>query len=71
MLEYYVRLPQQAIPGELDPDTITRLGITAGPVMGAAAIFSLLIYSRYNLSRDDHQNIMRELNARTTKPQAE
>ena len=71
MLEYYVRLPQQAIPGELDPDTITRLGITAGPVMGAAAIFSLLIYSRYNLSRDDHQNIMRELNARATKPQAE
>lgn len=43
MLEYYVRLPQQAIPGELDADIIMRLGITAGPIMGVAAIISLLI----------------------------
>ena len=42
MLEYYVRLPQQAIPGKLDADIIMRLGITAG-FMGIAAIFSLLI----------------------------
>lgn len=64
MLEYYVRLPFQAIPGELSADTLTRLGISAGPLMGVAAIFSLLIYSRYNLSRDRHQEIMRKLRER-------
>ena len=64
MLEYYVDLPFQAVPGELDPDTLTRLGITAGPIMGIAAIVSLLIYSRYNLSRDRHQEIIQEIRKR-------
>ena len=64
MLEYYVRLPLQAIPGELSADTLTRLGVSAGPIMGVAAIFSLLIYSRYNLSRDRHQEIMGKLRER-------
>lgn len=64
MLEYYVNLPFQAVPGELDPDTLTRLGITAGPIMGIAAIVSLLIYSRYNLSRDRHQEIIQEIRKR-------
>ncbi len=64
MLEYYVRLPQQAIPGELDADTIMRLGITAGPIMGVAAIISLLIYSLYSLNREHHQEILRELRER-------
>ena len=64
MLEYYVRLPLQAIPGELSADTLTRLGVSAGAIMGVAAIFSLLIYSRYNLSRDRHQEIMGKLRER-------
>jgi len=67
MLEYYVRLPQQAIPGELDADIIMRLGITAGPIMGVAAIFSLLIYNLYNLDRERHQQILRELRERAEK----
>ena len=67
MLEYYVRLPQQAIPGELDADIIMRLGITAGPIMGVAAIISLLIYSLYNLNRERHQQILRELRERAEK----
>ena len=67
MLEYYVRLPQQAVPGELDADIIMRLGITAGPIMGVAAIFSLLIYNLYNLDRERHQQILRELRERAEK----
>ena len=67
MLEYYVRLPQQAIPGELNADIIMRLGITAGPIMGVAAIFSLLIYNLYNLDRERHQQILRELRERAEK----
>ena len=67
MLEYYVRLPQQAVPGELDADIIMRLGITAGPIMGVAAIFSLLIYNLYNLNRERHQQILRELRERADK----
>ena len=67
MLEHYVRLPMQAIPGELDAETITRLGITAGPIMGVAAIFSLLIYNLYNLNRDRHQQILQQLSERAGK----
>ena len=62
-----MRLPQQAIPGELDADIIMRLGITAGPIMGVAAIFSLLIYNLYNLDRERHQQILRELRERAEK----
>jgi len=41
---------------------LMRLGITAGPVMGAAAIISLLIYSRYNLTREMHREVITALN---------
>ena len=44
-----------------------RLGITAGPIMGVAAIFSLLIYNLYNLDRERHQQILRELRERAEK----
>ena len=66
MLEYYVRLPHKRSPVNLC-DIIMRLGITAGPIMGVAAIFSLLIYNLYNLNRERHQQILRELRERADK----
>jgi Na+/melibiose symporter-like transporter len=42
------------------------MGITAGPLMGLAAVFSLVIYSRYNLPRARHQEILKALNERQT-----
>lgn len=64
MLDVFVRLPFEAIPGEISEDVLVRLAITAGPIMGAAAIISLAIYSRYDLSRADHAKIIRTLEAR-------
>lgn len=64
-LDLFVRLPFEAVPGQLDSDVILRLGITAGPVMGFAALTSLLIYSRYNLDRKRHAEVLRLLRERS------
>ena len=60
-LDLFVRLPFEAVPGQLDDDILVRLGITAGPVMSFAAILSLLAYSRYKLTREQHREILRAL----------
>ena len=59
-----MRLPFKAVPGELEADVLIRMGLTAGPIMGLAAVFSLLIYSRYNLPRERHQEILQSLKDR-------
>lgn len=60
-LDLFVRLPFDAVPGRLEDDVLVRLGIMAGPVMGFAAIFSLLAYSRYKLNRERHREILQAL----------
>lgn len=64
MLDFYVRLPAGALPGELDEGILTRLAITAGPVMGASALVSLAIYSMYRLNRKRHAEILAQIEAR-------
>jgi Na+/melibiose symporter-like transporter len=64
MLEYFIELPFKAVPGALEADVLTRLGLTAGPMMGASALIALVIYSRYNLTRDRHKEIMDRLASR-------
>ena len=67
MLDFYVRLPASAIPGELEQGTLTRLAITAGPVMGASALVSLAIYSLYRLNRKRHTEILAAIEARNSQ----
>lgn len=64
VLELYVRMPFEAVPGQLDSDILLRLGIIAGPVMALSAVVSIFIYSKYNLSRERHQEITRLLQQR-------
>lgn len=64
MLDFYVRLPEAAIPGELEQDVLTRLAITAGPIMGISAFISVGVYSLYNLNRARHAEILAEIEAR-------
>ncbi|MEM7079202.1 MAG: MFS transporter [Pseudomonadota bacterium] len=64
MLDYFVRLPFEAVPGQLQEDVLFRLGLTAGPIMGLAALVSLAIYTRYRLTRADHQRILKLLEER-------
>lgn len=63
-LDLFVRLPFDAVPGQLDDDVLVRLGVTAGPVMGLSAVVSLLVYSRYRLNRQRHQEIMEGIEKR-------
>ena len=67
MLDYFVRLPFQAVPGQLSDEVLLRLGITAGPLMGLAAFVSLAVYSRYGLSKAEHARILDRL---ATRPAA-
>ena len=64
VLDLYVRMPFEAMPGQLDSDILFRLGIIAGPVMALSAVISLFIYNKYNLSRERHQEITRLLQQR-------
>jgi len=64
LLDQFVRLPFQAVPGELDADVLVRLGITAGPIMGGAALIAVFIYARYNLPRARHEEIRAAIEAR-------
>lgn len=69
-LDLFVRLPFEAVPGELADDVLVRMGITAGPVMGFAAIISLAVYSRYRLNRARHQEILDGLRVRSETAQS-
>ena len=66
MLDIFVRLPNEAIPGKLADDVLFRLGFTAGPIMALAAIVSLAIYSRYRLSAAEHAQILAKLGRQQT-----
>ncbi|MBT3530539.1 MAG: MFS transporter [Gammaproteobacteria bacterium] len=58
LLDTYIRMPTGAIPGELESDILLRLGIVAGPVMAMAAVVAVFIYSKYDLNRARHQEII-------------
>jgi len=61
MLDYFVRLPFAAVPGELDPEILVRLGITAGPLMGGAALLAVFVYARCQLDKARHAEILSQL----------
>ncbi len=64
VLDHYVRMPLEAVPGQLDSDTLLRLGIFAGPVMALSAFLALFIFNRYSHSREQHEETIRLLKQR-------
>ncbi len=64
MLDQFVRLPFEAVPGELSQGVLTRLGVTAGPIMGGAALLAMFIYARYRLDRKRHAEIRAAIDVR-------
>ena len=64
VLDFYILMPFDAVPGELDSGVVTRLGIMAGPIMALAAVVSLFVYNKYSLPRERHQEITRLLQER-------
>lgn len=61
LLDLFVRMPFEAIPGELDETVLTRLGLVAGPMMGVAALIALFIYAQYRLDRQRHAEILNQI----------
>lgn len=64
LLDLFVRMPFEAVPGQIDQDVLLRLGIAAGPMMGISGLLSLFFYSKYKLNRERHSQILAELAAR-------
>ena len=61
MLDWFIVIPIDAVPGEVDSDVIFRLGIAAGPFMAIAGVISIFFYAQYSLTRERHTDIMRDL----------
>ncbi len=66
MLDVVVVIPFDAVPGQVDPDVIFRLGLSAGPFMGAGALFAIYFYLKYDLSAKRHAEILAEIKDKKT-----
>lgn len=70
MLDWFVIMPFEAVPGQVDEAVIFRLGLAAGPIMAAAAAGSIIFYLRYDLSREKHAQILSRLEERYANGQS-
>lgn len=59
-----VRFPAQAEPGTVQEAALTRLGIVYAPVMLTVLLFGLFFMRAYDLSRNRHSEILREISGR-------
>ncbi len=65
-LDWIVHFPRGVAPGEVPADTLSRLGLFAGPGAAIGALLALRIFARYELSRDRHKVIQEALSRRLT-----
>lgn len=61
LLDLFVRIPFNAVPGQLDEDIVFRLALVGGPIMGLSAIIAIPVYAKYHLPRSKHDKILEEL----------
>jgi Na+/melibiose symporter-like transporter len=66
-LDLYVRLPFEAVPGQLEEAILTRMGIVAGPAMAVSAVIAVFVYSRYDLTAERHRAIVAKLDNRNNE----
>jgi len=64
MLDYFVRLPFDAVPGQLGEGIIFRLGLAAGPIMAISGIFAIYFYSRYSIDKKRQAEVRKILHER-------
>jgi Na+/melibiose symporter-like transporter len=60
-LDLFVRLPIGVTAGEVAPDVLWRMGLTAGPLAAIGCTLSIFCYGRYRMSRADHGRIRERL----------
>ena len=68
LLDVFVHMPFEAVPGKVDPGVITRLGIAAGPIMGLAGLVAGFFYYQYKLDKTRHAEVMAKLAERAKTP---
>lgn len=68
ILDVFVRLPFEAVPGQVDEAVVFRLGLAAGPIMAIGALISIVFYLQYNLSASRHAEILKELGEKEATP---
>ena len=59
-----IHFPRGAATGTVDEGVLWQLGLMAGPLPSAFAVVAVLLYSGYQLDRDRHAEIVRQLAAR-------
>ena len=65
-----IRFPSAAVPGQVSPEIVFRLGSVYGPMLAVLAVLSVWLVSHYHLTRDDHAKISAELRERRAPPDA-
>ncbi len=65
-----IEFPLKAVPGEIDPDVIFRLGLVEGPLTSVVSLTGLVFYLRYPLNRRRHEEIRTELAKRAAATQS-
>lgn len=64
LLDLFIRIPFNAVPGQVDSDIIFRLGLVGGPIMGLGALIAIPFYARYHLTGSEHRKILDELESK-------
>ena len=65
-------LPSKAIPGQVAPDVIDRLTLAYAIIVVLAAVVSTIVFSRFPITRADHEKRLATLAAASTiDPDAE
>jgi len=60
-----IRFPVDAKPGEVDPDTLFRLGLVTAPLVAGLFFVAFLFVTGYDLSRRGHEKNLRKLESRS------
>jgi Na+/melibiose symporter-like transporter len=57
----FVQMPTDAIPGEVAPEVLFKLGLATGPILGCCFLIPFLICTRLTVSRAKHAEIQSAL----------
>jgi Na+/melibiose symporter-like transporter len=62
-----IAFPKMADPGTVPPDKLFKLGLVVGPGLMLLFLLNLIFLARYRITRQDHQEILAELDRRASR----
>ena len=63
-----VKFPKQATIGAVPPETVAALGLAVGPGLMVFYVCTLLVLTRYRITRASHRRVLAELEKRRAPP---